>query len=494
MKWQPTEPVGNLKTMLLSFGKTTHTKILDVVQMFLERLSSKLDIELAVVVPELSLECNPEIMPAIETFKKMQALGIAGTIHLGNNTSYPDEPPNYFTNIGISGEKRFGYSGSGKSLFSRSATIWPAVGEALERWSLDHFMPNKNDLVFCSYKALGVRAVNIMRTAGFSDDLRAQGHPRYDLYFTEDTPFIWTATFSLTKQRTIYAPLQWFSFKQTSLLKNKSEPLLSPPITTGAATGQTLPDAILGGILEVIERDAFMIYWLNKISPDRISIEESTDPELIWIKKIAERYGLEFYFLHLKTDVPVHTILSVVIDRTGVGPAITVDSSTKFEIKSAITASIEGALSLRILVRNLMKTKSELEIDTSDLSKFDHNQRLLYWSSLKNLPEAEFLIQGSQKSILEFEDFAKQSSSEHVDTLVQQLRDHGHDVIYTRLLSKEQRTELGLETVMVKIPTFQPLNLHESMRVFKGDRIASVPKKLGIVCSGEINQIPHPFA
>ena len=38
-------------------------------------------------------------------------------------------------------------------------------------------------------------------------------------------------------------------------------------VTTGLATGQSLEEAIAKGILEVVERDAFMISYLNRLSP-----------------------------------------------------------------------------------------------------------------------------------------------------------------------------------------------------------------------------------
>lgn len=467
--------------------------VLEYLEIFFGKLGSMLGIEFGIRIPTYAAGYDESTWPAFRAFEAMRRLQIAKRIHFHRALKYPDEPPYHLVTVELVGRQRLGYVGIGRNLFDKNAAVWPAVGEAIERWALDHFIPHDKEIILASQKTLsGKSVVDLRDVAGFSNELREKGHPAYELKFDDDSLFKWIRAYSLTRDEEILAPLQWFSFHYTGeVMETNREPLLSPPVTTGAATGGNIEEAVLKGILEVVERDAFMIYWLNKITPVQIDLTGTRDPKLKRTLAIARKYKLELYFLYLQTDVPVHTVLSVVVDRTGHGAAMTTNASTKFDLKDAIHSSLEGSLGIRGILRDPQRSME----DFSDPNKLDHMGRMLYWSQPKHLSEAEFFLQGKRESLETFPLYEARSSADHLRELLSFFRAQDTEVLYREILPKQIKKALeGLTVVMVRIPTFQPLHLSENMPAFAGNRLRDVPKKLGLATSASVNTLPHPFS
>lgn len=130
------------------------------------------------------------------------------------------------------------------------------------------------------------------------------------------------------------------------------EPLLRFPISTGAATGVSLDDALYRGICEVVERDAFMITYLNKIVSPQVNLFSIKDKTIYDIANIFKRYKLELVILNLTTDLQIPVFAAVTLDRTGLGPAVSVGLKAGFNIKETIIGAIEESLMVRTWIRD----------------------------------------------------------------------------------------------------------------------------------------------
>lgn len=84
---------------------------------------------------------------------------------------------------------------------------------------------------------------------------------------------------------------------------------------TGTAIHRTPARAILGGILEVVERDAYLCHWYTGKPPKKLHntlTKDSTSAQ-----KRAQALGLELNIFKLSTDVPgVHVVLATTQDTT----------------------------------------------------------------------------------------------------------------------------------------------------------------------------------
>ncbi len=456
-------------------------------------LSKNLGLEVTYRLPQSMKKYGPEVWEIVPVFKKLRQLGIVDAMTFEVN-DFPDEPQGFVTFVTIqvkSKKPRLGFCGVGRDMFSREVTLWPAIGEALERWALDTYEPPQQEILSSSYEEMRGPKIDIFKFAGFTPEQRMGEHSRFKLIYSKDTIFLWVKGYSLTQSEPVWLPLQLVSFKYSRRIQGNHEPLLSPSMSTGAATGQSLQSAITAGLLENIERDAFMIYWLNGMKPDLIDLKTILDPRFIELLEIAERFKLEVYLQNLKTDMPVYTVGVMLIDRTGIGPALTVSAITSFDLNDAVYKVLSSALAMRQSQRSLSLRKRDSRI--LNPAKLNHEERILYYSKIENLPKALFFTEGIRRS---FEYILKESQQnvKTLDELINFFKKKEYQIVYKEILPSSFRKVLGpLTTVVVRVPELQPLHLDESLPAKGGSRLKEIPEFLGKIPAGNLNQDPHPF-
>ena len=501
MHYQPFFPINQLENVGPLWKYRVHKKIVILIQKLLVEISHMLGLELRAVVPGHFLKHDLlvwNVVPLIEVLKK---LGIVKSF-LEVAPSYPDEPQGHIIRVVIHGRGGLGYKGSGRDIFDKSKAAWAGVGEAIERWALSNYYPLQNELIDSSFKNLRQKKLNIFSIVGFSDILRKKGHPEYNLLFDEMAIFRWVKAYSLIDNEVIYVPLQLVSFRRCYEISGiygkrdeKTESLLAPIISSGAATGQTLERALLNGLLEVIERDAFMIHWFNTIVLDRINIHTIPDERVHALSVIAERYNLEVHLVYLKTDVPVHTVLCLVIDKTGIGPAVYLDAKSGFQLSEVVYAILSESLAIRQGVRRFMDTNSP-SFQFKNYASLGHKERMLFWFQKERIKNVLFWTTGNIKEYSDFPNYAVsvKNTAEELTTLLAFFKKQRYQVLYKEILEESIKKKLsGITTVMVKVPQFQPLYLDESLPAFADSRIKEVPRKIGIMPRASLNTFPHPF-
>ena len=463
---------------------------LGILKMLLKFLERYFGYPILIKIPAELYEIESKNYDIINSAYELQKLGIIKNIK--KREDYPDEPKMY--NYYITSPRGRIY-GSGVDFLSKEKALWKTIGEAAERYlwfSSDWFFRNHK---ISSYKELRESALNIFSLAGFSEE---QKNKYSILQFDENTELGWIPASSLVSRKKFFCPIQLVSsyyFKQKTKIpfnEKGAEPMLRWCITTGLATGPSLEEAVVKGILEVIERDAFMISYLNKLSSPIIDLEHlsSQDAEIAKIIKDFKRYNLETYILQLPTNFPVYVNLAVVIDRSGFGPALTVGASADFDFKTCLL----DALSESLIVRYSLKNKFNKEID---LKKIGHEERLIYWSKIENLPKIEFLLRGEKiefnleqnlYNLSKNQDYYK----DKLNLLAEELKKRDYDACFVELTTKKIK-KIGFRCVQVVIPELQPMHLEESIPYLSGKRLKEIPLELGYQPAEVLNREPHPF-
>ncbi len=139
--------------------------------------------------------------------------------------------------------------------------------------------------------------------------INERGHP-YNIVparFDPDTAVDWTPVWSLTQRRHRYLP--------TSILYSMPAEERGPADliadSNGCAAGNTLEEAILQGFYELVERDAFAIWWYNQLSMPAVDPCAFDDPYLIDAATVYARHGREMWMLDITSDFGIPTFVAL---------------------------------------------------------------------------------------------------------------------------------------------------------------------------------------
>lgn len=374
------------------------------------------------------------------------------------------------------------FNGSGCSLNEKRAKM-KALGEVIERYALFNY--RLTNLLFSSYEKLDKNAISPKSIVSFSENQFKTG--RFEVFrVNESDIFEWVQGISIIKKKSTLVP-----FQLVTLGSFRDKKLIRMPISIGAACGTSIAGSSCRGIWECVERDAFMITYLNKLPRVRIY---SDDPDIQYIRNTFSRYKLEVHCFDISTDIKIPVVMSIIVDRTGIGPAISIGVKCSLNIKEALVASIEEANMGRPYIRRSVITERRVRIRKQDLD--DHKSRALYWKSQKMIKKLDFLL----------------TSKEEKD--ISKMKKHNYDALYnlkkTRKILKRENMEtiivdltpvtirnLGFKVIKAIIPELQPYYMNERYKYLGGSRLYALPKILGYTNEeakgNQLNDIPHPF-
>ncbi|MCY3771783.1 MAG: TOMM precursor leader peptide-binding protein [Gemmatimonadetes bacterium] len=150
----------------------------------------------------------------------------------------------------------------------------------------------------------------------FSDDqldnaesINAKGHP-YNIVpprLHPDTEIDWTPVWSFTRGRHRYLP--------TSMLYSMAPEQRGPADliadSNGCAAGNTQEEAILQGFYELVERDAFAIWWYNGLSVPGVDLSSFGDEFLASATDYYGRCERELWMLDVTSDLEIPSFVAL---------------------------------------------------------------------------------------------------------------------------------------------------------------------------------------
>lgn len=286
------------------------------------------------------------------------------------------------------------------------------------------------------------------------------------------TEFNWSAALELPEKKQIYVPSQ-LVFANYDAKKN-GEPLLRESNLSGGASALTEEEAIVFGIYELIERDAFLRMWLTKSVPERIRKEsiKSTDPQALI--KVIEDLGQKVTLLSVPTQFEIPCFMALIVDERQrlVSRGLSVRLDPERALKKALLEAYGNLVFNSRLVKSGIKEKDVPE----DSILF----RYIVWIQPTAFDEIAFLLQGQEK------DFpAEKSRAENeLAFLLDSLKSGGLDIYYYPAVHP-LTAPLNVHVVKVIIPQLLPFYFLE--------------KNKGLILQflkpeGPINTFPHPFA
>jgi len=400
------------------------------------------------------------------TLKKQRILGEYTT-----RFTFPDEPQ-FFQYLCVRVPHGKAVQGAGYGCSENEAEAFTsAIAEAIEHYCILYEQPNK--YIKDSYKNLKKTAIDPERFVPFTkEQLNTTQLKGFNV--TQNIILNWIEGFSLTNNRKVLVPASLVYAVYNS--KDYHEPIIRFNISTGAACGPNSFFALYRGMCEIIERDAYMISFVNDIPKPKVDIVPNKF--LAEMKRRIERYSLELNVISTQLDFPVYTFACLIFDRTGSGPAVSAGISGRLEPEKAIKSATLEALRRHIATRDRFYREKPLPMpEKSSLDWFLLNKQL-WWSAPHMIERAMSFISDKTVAVDSLINNSDDSDEKKVAFLVKELKEKNCEVIFVDVTIPQVR-ELGFCVVKVLIPEMVPLWRDERFRYEGIKRLYEVPSRLG---------------
>jgi len=373
---------------------------------------------------------------------------------------------------------------------TESEAIRAALGEAVEHYCASHV--NKEITRLASWEGLP-HAVAPPECVLYSDAQYARQKFPYHRWQPQDV-LTWTPMRELPTQREVFAPAQLVYLNFTA---QKEEDFLTTITSNGLAAGPNLEFAILNGLYESVERDGFLITWMNKLPAPEVDFSGSNGLARS-IKAHYAQHETEIRVFNVSTDIPIYVMMAVALDKTGEGPAVLVGLGCHLDPQVALIKSL-----LEICQVHPGEVRRYKEVPPAQrLRSYEDVRTLEDHSAFLTVPErigeCSFLLDnGRVQPIEELPNRSQGSAAADLQTCVDALSRAGCRVLYADLTTPDM-TDYGLSVVRAIATGLQPIHFGYGEDRLGGRRLFEVPHTMGHAAGlrgeSDLNPCPHPLA
>jgi ribosomal protein S12 methylthiotransferase accessory factor len=380
--------------------------------------------------------------------------------------------------------------GSG-SARSREAALAAALGEAVERYSAA-VPPEPDTLVVGSARVLGDNAVDPARFALFGDaQYDDPGFPYRP--FTDATEIMWVRGFALPDGGPALLPAQLVYLSDAY----GAEPTrITSSTSNGLACHATLEEAVLSGLLELVERDAFMIVWSNRLSLPRLSWQRDEELRAFEAAYLAPT-GLRHTAVDLSCFWGIPTALGVVRSEQTAAGALGLGASAAPTIQEAVWQALDEACRVQAWASELLVALPERTFapDGSDVRDFDDHVH--YYADHRRAEAAAFLDASTEMAdVSEVDPLPGELVSELIQAVTRRLGARGSSA-YAVDVTAPDIGAAGMAVARVVAPELCPLDADHRARFLGGLRLYEAAAEIGLSSrpleAASVNPYPHPF-
>jgi ribosomal protein S12 methylthiotransferase accessory factor len=321
--------------------------------------------------------------------------------------------------------------------------------------------------------------------------------------FSDDLVIPWVWAYSLRDRKPILVP-QLFVYYL--IVDHRSNFLQE--CSNGCATGSCLEEATLYGLLELIERDAFLLGWYGRAPLPEIDTSTIRSRAT---RMMIDRLSLMGYDVRLfdnRIDFSVPVVSAVAVRRDGGLGTLCFAAGASFDPEDAVRAALCEIASY--VPSFAQRTEDSLDLVREMQEDYKQVTELRHHAILFGVPEmahhADFLLDRDPRDARSMDDLygeylagRKQHADlrDDVEELVTEITDAGFDVIVTDQTSPEEKA-VGLSTVATIVPGLVPIDFGWTMqRVLSMPRLRTAFQRAGWrtdpLRDDEINMVPHPF-
>ena len=372
-----------------------------------------------------------------------------------------------------------------------------AIGETAERYSVAWRDPE--DLIIATPETLrlyGARHTEPEELTLFAEEQHENPAFPY-VPLEEDTSVTWAAGTDLADQSVRLVPADLVYMVPS----DDPHHMIGYPTSNGLACGSTLEEATLGGLLELVERDAFVTTWYRMLSLPQIEID--SDPQLAaFFATHLEQTGLEVTLIDLSALVEVPTVLAVIRNpHNEIAPLALGAAASTDPVRACEKAAIE-AFQTRTWAMSEQRAGAILDPDEGfeQVRTFDDHVRMSLHP--RSIEAAAFLTASTQTVAVDdlprVPDETPGAAIREIMSRLSSQETDGRGVDATAVdVTSPDIAEAGLSVVKVFSAALSPLDSGWHQRYMGGQRIRQRPQQVGLgdgpVSTAELNPRPHPF-
>jgi oxazoline/thiazoline synthase len=124
--------------------------------------------------------------------------------------------------------------------------------------------------------------------------------------FDRSAEIEWSPVWSLRDQRFKYLPttLLYFFYRGSAAYRHHAD-------SNGCAAGNTLEEAIVQGFLELVERDAYAIWWYNRLQRAEVDLGQFDDSYIRDLKTQLAETGRRLWVLDVTSDLGIPSFVTI---------------------------------------------------------------------------------------------------------------------------------------------------------------------------------------
>jgi ribosomal protein S12 methylthiotransferase accessory factor len=380
--------------------------------------------------------------------------------------------------------RQMNFANTGGASTTLPVAVAKAVGEAVERYAAAIY--EIDDLPLHARWSAPFGCVGPGDFALYSDAQYQE--PDFPwARFDDTTPVRWTAAVDVATGASCHVPAAMV-FMPYHYYRDTGEVPIVQPISTGLACHMSASRAAIGGICEVIERDAFTLTWQAALARPHLRVETLSDANYDRVERF-ERTGSVVTLLDITMDVGVATILAVLQTEAAACPAVVVAAAADPEPEAAVRKSLEELAHTRRYSQQVKSRLPRLAPDATFENVVDQMDHLNFWCDHDHAGLAEFLLRSSARvDFDELPNLSTGNADEDLAALAGRVRAVGHRVLLCDLTTPDVAT-LGFSVVRAVIPGFHPLFMGFRIRALGGRRLREAARTLGTPDNG----LPHPY-
>lgn len=310
-----------------------------------------------------------------------------------------------------------------------------------------------------------------------------------DTKYNSDKVIYWTQAESLKSNELVWVPEDLAYYANDQYRDNYSR--LMNDSSNGVALGGSYDEALLGGVLELIERHSFLASWYGKIKGNRlVNYEKYFSKDMKEYINLFTRKGINIDLFQISVIPNIFVVWALIRNES---KNTTMYSYTAAGVGFELHEAINGALLEAIVGYSVQENVHEtMPKNVRDVVYLDDH--IEYYGDSNQKHEFDFVDswENIDADILTKKEKYYSNNKEKLIDIMDNILSDFDDILIVNQTSQEMKSN-NLFVVKAIIPGFLPMTFGRKSLRISMDTINNLRQNLGMESLTNINSKPHPF-